>query len=87
MCPSIFAAFIGLASACPLYGPSNLFAPADPALVSRWSPPRSPTADLKAYAPVEIGNWLEMNRAVTPGGDSKREMPAMPGMKGRGDGK
>lgn len=87
MCPSTFAALVGLASACPLYGPSNLLAPTDPALVSHWSPARSPTADLKSYAPVEAGNWLNMNRAVTPGGDAKREMPAMPGMKGMGGGK
>ncbi|MHB8887080.1 MAG: hypothetical protein ACYC5H_18725 [Methylovirgula sp.] len=87
MCPSILAAFFGLASACALHGPSKLLAPADPALVSRWSAPRSPTADLKRYAPVEVGNWLDMNRAVTPSQGAKRGMSAMPGMKGMGDSK
>jgi len=87
MCPVTVAAFLGLASACPMYGPSTLLAPTDPALVGRWSPPRSPTSGLKSYAPVEAGNWLDMNRAVTPGRGTTKEMPAMPGMKGMGGGK
>lgn len=87
MCPSTFAVLVGLVSACPLHGPALLLAPADPAILSPWSPARAPTSDLKAYAPVDVGNWLDLNRAVAPARGASRGMSAMPGMTGMGGGK
>lgn len=80
MCPSTFAALLGIAAGC-LPGGSDLLAPADPRSASLFHPPPSPVAGLKAYRPVEARkDWGSPTQAPPTQPAGEGAMPAMKGM-------